>query len=107
MSQPTSTFWTFVALPASLLILAGAYYVKVPSVRQSIDARTPIVRQLLGRFVPDSEQPLGETKTDAPTASSGTAPFSSDAPPSAAPAPDGTVAATPPPLPVFDIQVLA
>jgi hypothetical protein len=53
MSHKSNQFWTFVALPASLVILAAAYYVRVASVREAIDARTPIVRKLLGRFVSD------------------------------------------------------
>ena len=54
MSHKSNQFWTFVALPVSLLILASAYYLRVSAVREAIDARTPIVHQLLGRWVRDS-----------------------------------------------------
>jgi hypothetical protein len=54
MSTKPSKIWAF-ALPVSLLILASAYYIKVPSARQFIDAHTSLGRQWLGRFVPEPE----------------------------------------------------
>jgi hypothetical protein len=54
MSTKPSKIWAL-ALPVSLLILASAYYIKVPSARQFIDAHTSLGRQLLGRFVAQPE----------------------------------------------------
>jgi hypothetical protein len=68
MSEKPSKFWTFIALPASLVVLLAAYYLRVPSVRQAIDSRTPIVRQVLGRFVPASEDSEVVVKTERPAA---------------------------------------
>ena len=50
MSQKKSKIWS-IALPLSVLFLGAAYYIKMPNVRQAVDARTPVVRNLLGRFV--------------------------------------------------------
>jgi hypothetical protein len=50
MSTKPSLLWS-IALPVSLLILAAAYYVKVPSARQFIDAHTSLGHAWLGRFV--------------------------------------------------------
>ena len=53
MTHKTSKFWLF-AFPVSLVILAGAYYIKIPSARKFIDAHTSIGNQLFGRFVHDT-----------------------------------------------------
>jgi hypothetical protein len=53
-SKSNGLFWTFVGLPVSLLILAFAYYKYVPTARAWIDARTPLGKQLFGRFVSDT-----------------------------------------------------
>jgi hypothetical protein len=53
MSKTNGGIWS-IALPLSVLFLAAAYYVKVSEVRKEVDARTPLVRNLLGRFVPES-----------------------------------------------------
>ena len=58
-----SKFWTFIGLPASLLILFAAYYIKVPAARTWIDARTPLGKQLFGRFVSGAPQPTAENET--------------------------------------------
>ncbi len=46
-------FWIF-ALPVSLVILAGAYYIKIPSARRFIDDHTSLGRTLFGSFVHDT-----------------------------------------------------
>ena len=53
MSHKASKFWIF-AFPASLVILAGAYYIKIPSARKFIDEHTSLGHQLFGRFVHDT-----------------------------------------------------
>jgi len=53
MSHKTSKFWLF-AFPVSLVILAGAYYIKIPSARKFIDEHTTLGHQLFGRFVHDT-----------------------------------------------------
>ncbi len=53
MSKSKIGIWS-VALPLSVVFLAAAYYAKVPEVRKAVDARTPHVRHLLGRFVQES-----------------------------------------------------
>ncbi len=57
MSKKTSGIWIF-TLPASLVVLASAYYIKVPNVRKAVDSRAPWVADVLGRFV---EEPRAET----------------------------------------------
>jgi len=53
MSNKKSGIWSL-ALPLSVVFLAAVYYVKMPEVRKAVDARTPVVRNLLGRFVQES-----------------------------------------------------
>lgn len=53
MSSKKSRLWSF-ALPLSVVFLAAVYYIKMPDVRKAVDARTPIARNLLGRFVQES-----------------------------------------------------
>jgi hypothetical protein len=53
MSKKKSGIWS-IALPLSVVFLAAAYYVKVPEVRKEVDAHTPVVRNLLGRFVQET-----------------------------------------------------
>ena len=50
MSHKPNKFW-LCALPVSLLILVGAYYIRVPSARRFIDAHTSLGRELFGSFV--------------------------------------------------------
>jgi hypothetical protein len=59
-------FWTFIGLPASLLVLAAAYYIKVPTAREWIDARTPLGKQLFGRWVSNAYAPTAESEAPAP-----------------------------------------
>jgi hypothetical protein len=53
MSEKSHPIWLF-ALPVSLVILAGAYYIKVPAARGFIDAHTSLGNKLFGRFVHDT-----------------------------------------------------
>jgi hypothetical protein len=53
MSHKSHPIWLF-ALPASLVILAGAYYIKVPAARGFIDAHTTLGQKVFGRFVHDT-----------------------------------------------------
>jgi hypothetical protein len=53
MSNKKSGIWS-IALPLSVVFLAAVYYVKMPDVRKAVDARTPVVRNLLGRYVQES-----------------------------------------------------
>lgn len=70
-------FWTG-ALLLSLVFLAAAYYIRVPTVRTAIDARAPWVNGFLGQFVEDSpvavaprpvpiEEPLAAPERAEPT----------------------------------------
>jgi len=105
MSQSSSKFWTFIGLPGSLLVLASAYYVKVPSARSWIDAHTPIARQLLGRYVPeapatDDASPDAKDLGEAPAPG---APVSESAPPGS---PSAGLPRVPQPV-TYDLQTLA
>ncbi|MDR3401273.1 MAG: hypothetical protein P4L99_02150 [Chthoniobacter sp.] len=97
MSHKPSTFWAF-ALPVSLVILAAAYYIKIPSARAFIDAHTSLGHQLFGSFVHDTV--VVETK-----------PAKADDPLASMLTDKGSTAeakpATPTPIPVFDLQKLA
>ncbi len=53
MSKKKSGVWS-IAMPLSVVFLAAVYYIKVPEVRKEVDARTPVVRNLLGRFVQET-----------------------------------------------------
>lgn len=53
MSEKSHPIWLF-ALPVSLVILVGAYYIKVPGARGFIDAHTTLGNKLFGRFVHDT-----------------------------------------------------
>jgi len=98
MSHKPSTFWIF-ALPASLVILAAAYYIKIPSARAFIDAHTSLGRQLFGSFVHDTVVEIKPEKAEDPLALA-----LNERGPAAnvKPAP-----AAPTPVPVFDLQKLA
>lgn len=100
MSHKPSTFWLF-ALPVSLVILAGAYYIRIPSARHFIDEHTSLGRTLFGSFVHDTV--IVEHKSAPGAGSSGNqteAPWTSK--------PDvASVKATPTPVPVFDLQKLS
>ncbi|MEI9896112.1 MAG: hypothetical protein WDN28_20170 [Chthoniobacter sp.] len=97
MSHKPNLFWVF-ALPASLVILAGAYYIKIPSARAFIDAHTSLGHQLFGSFVHDTvivqnkpEQPddplaLGINEKGAAHPAPGASPAHSDARPGVRPA---------------------
>jgi len=100
MSHKTSKIW-LIAFPVSLVILAGAYYIKIPSARKLIDEHTSLGHQLFGRFVHDTviveKAPAPEKPAD-PYASLANQPNSR---PGAKPL---TPAATPK---VFNLQELA
>jgi len=102
MSQPSSKFWTFVGLPASLLLLAAAYYVKVPAARKFIDAHIPIARQLLGRYVQEPPTSSVEPAGNAVAVTAPVAPAGSPAPAELPPA----VPSIPQPV-TYDLQTLA
>ena len=104
MSHKSNKFW-LCALPVSLLILAAAYYTKVPAARRFIDAHTSLGRQLFGSFVHDTviietvprpARTVEQSAADAPRSSLA----------DAKPAPVA-IPATPTPRPVFDLQKLA
>ncbi len=42
-------------MPLSVVFLAAVYYIKVPEVQKAVDARTPLVHNLLGGFVSDAK----------------------------------------------------
>jgi hypothetical protein len=101
-SKSNGLFWTFIGLPVSLLILAFAYYKYVPTARAWIDARTPLGKQLFGRFVSDSAATGDSSAPAGDTGSQSNIPGISQ---DSAPAPGG-----PPPVqqPVtYDLQTLA
>jgi hypothetical protein len=92
-------FWIF-ALPVSLVILAGAYYIKIPSARRFIDDHTSLGHTLFGSFVHDtvvvehkSASRPGSSDESAKTAFPGK--------------PDAAMAkAAPTPVPVFSLAKL-
>lgn len=104
MSSKSSRAWG-IAMPLSVVFLAAVYYIKVPEFRKVVDSKTPVVNQLLGRWVQESgtkvivlrsdeQDPLFAKATPRP----GTAPR-----PLATPAPmiaKVQPAATPPPAPL-------
>jgi hypothetical protein len=99
-----------ILLPLSVVFLGVVYYIKVPSVRRAIDARTDIASDLLGRFVDKPEPVVMRRETPPRTPmpldnSSMPRNRPLDPPPiSATPRP----VATPEPVPaVFDPQKLA
>lgn len=98
MSHKPSVIWLF-ALPASLVILAGAYYIKIPSARKFIDEHTSLGRTLFGRFVSDTV--IVEHRSAPPPNPADNVPET--------PWPNKVAAekATPTPVPVFDLQKLA
>ena len=97
MSHKPSAFWLF-ALPVSLVILAGAYYIKIPSARHFIDAHTTLGQTLFGSFVHDTV--IVEHKSGPSQNASGS---QTDAPWPNKPE-MAAVRATPTPVPVFDLQ---
>ena len=105
MSHKSNKFW-LCALPVSLLILAAAYYIKVPAARRFIDAHTSLGRQLFGSFVHDAVivETIPRPARSAELSATADARRSSlaDAKPAPAARP-----ATPTPVPVFDLQKLA
>jgi len=54
MSMKKPGPWS-IAMPLSVVFLAAVYYIKVPEVRKAVDARTPLVHNLLGGFVSDTK----------------------------------------------------
>ena len=65
MSKKSSGIWS-ITLPLAVVVLAAAYYVKVPSVRTAVDAKAPWVADLLGRFVQEPEIKLVVVKQEKP-----------------------------------------
>jgi len=98
MSTKPSLFWSM-ALPFSLLILAAAYYIKVPAARAFIDAHTSLGREWLGRYV--SQPQVIELPAEKPPAYSGGPGTNIDPTPKISPVP---VPAAPEP---FSLQKLA
>ena len=98
MSTKPSLFWS-IALPFSLLILAAAYYIKVPSARRFIDAHTSLGHEWFGRYV--SQPQVIELPAEKPPAYSGGAGAIIDPTPKISPAP---IPAAPEP---FSLQKLA
>ncbi len=118
MSKTKSGIWG-IALPLSVVFLGAAYYVKVPEVRKEVDARTPIVRNLLGRFVQESgtqvivmqgeQDPMFSKPKPAPAANriasaSEPEPVITEAAEAAAPPVES---APPPPVAPLDLQKIA
>jgi len=54
MSEKKNAVWGGIALPLSVVFLAAVYYIKVPEVQKAVDSRTPVVHNLLGRFIAES-----------------------------------------------------
>lgn len=120
MKQLTNIFWTL-SFPVSLLILAGAYYIKIPSAREYIDARTSLGHTLFGNLVHDSAHSKTTAKSVTPPKSTppikaevtatATEPLGSlhnNAPAFAeSPGIPAPPEAIPRPAPVFDLQALA
>jgi hypothetical protein len=104
MTSKTSKFWLF-ALPLSLLILAGAYYIKVPSARRFIDAHTSLGRQLFGSFVHDEVVYVTAPHPDRPPDRSSAGGQSVGSGPSGSPGSSQPPAPTP--RPEFNLQRLA
>jgi len=98
MSQKASKFWVF-AFPVSLVVLAGAYYIKVPAARQFIDQHTSLGHKLFGSFVHDGES---FERRSAPSSIP-----SPSVPGSSSERREVAVNAAPTPVPVFDLQKLA
>lgn len=69
MTKKTSGIWLF-TLPVSLVVLASAYYIRVPRVRTEVDARAPWVADFLGRFVEEPEVKTIVIKREKPAAGS-------------------------------------
>jgi hypothetical protein len=67
MSKKTSGIW-IIAMPASLVVLGAAYYIKVPKVRTAVDDRAPWVADILGRFVEEPEVKTIVIKQERPAA---------------------------------------
>lgn len=53
MSSKSSRGWS-IALPLSVVLLAGVYYIKVPEFRKAVDAKTPLANKFLGQWVQES-----------------------------------------------------
>jgi hypothetical protein len=101
------TFFRYFGLPMSLVILAAAYYIKIPAARNAIDARAPWVKGILGRFVQEPEVVV----TAAPKPGPETADLQTPVPELAPPAPViAIVPPTPPPATprrVFNLEEIA
>lgn len=65
MSKKSSGIWS-ITLPLAVVVLAAAYYIKMPKVRDAVDARAPWVADLLGRFVQEPEIKLVVVKQEKP-----------------------------------------
>ena len=50
MSNKKSVIWSL-ALPLSIVLLAAVYYIKMPGVRKWVDAQTPVVHNILGKWI--------------------------------------------------------
>lgn len=100
-------FFRYFGLPLSLVVLAAAYYIKVPSVRRQIDARAPWVAGILGRFVQEPEVAV----VGAPPPKPGEDNAGTPAPQARPPTPDVPgIPQTPPPATprrVFNLQEIA
>lgn len=91
-----------ILLPLSVVFLGVVYYIKVPSVRRAIDARTDVPRDLLGRFTSKPETMVGRREEPPHT------PMPRDEPFSPRRAPGISVAPSPAPVPAaFDLQKLS
>lgn len=112
MSRP-SRAWS-IALPLSVVFLAAVYYIKVPEFRNAVDSKTPLAKQLLGKWVQESgtkvivvpsnaRDPLKATPRAAapPQPIPGPAPMIAKVPEPVAPPP------APPPPPVVPAPVLS
>ena len=123
MSSKTNRLWS-IALPLSVVFLAGVYYIKVPEFRKAIDSKTPVVHNLLGRWVQEpvpkvvvlqGEQDPMFAKATPPRGAAPVKPLATPVPmvakvpPPATPAPPSPPSVNPPPplIAVADLQTIA
>jgi hypothetical protein len=103
------TLLRLLCLPLALIVLASAYYIKMPDVRKTVDARVPWVGDLLGRFV--QEPKIVVIGAPAPKPEEEPEPTSAKATPRAEVAGPKIVLSTPTPAPsprrIFDLKDLA
>lgn len=97
MSQKKSKIWSL-ALPLSVIALGAAYYIKMPEVRTWVDARTPIVRNLLGRYVQEPTKTIVMQGEQDPLVAASKPKRATPAPAPAVPVPPPAIVKAPEPV---------